>query len=78
MDRLERLLNRNPAVSIGALLAAGFALGSGLLVGLLPRFRVPLISADVPPGPQPAQTAAPPARANAPLSAELDLLDQEL
>lgn len=38
MKDLVKLLNRNPAVSIGVAIAAGFALGTGQLQGLVAGF----------------------------------------
>lgn len=47
MKDLIKLLNKNPAVSVGVAIAAGWALGSGQLQGLIAGFL-----------PKPAPTAA--------------------
>lgn len=51
MKDLVKLLNRNPAVSVGVALAAGFAIGSGQLQGLVAGFLPK-------PKPTPAEQAA--------------------
>lgn len=71
MKELERLLNRNPAVGVGAAIAGGFALAQLLILlpGLAARQAPPPAPAPAPAGP----VARPP---TGDVSASLDQLSQ--